>query len=50
MRQSHEAELDLYLDIGLQFEALESVILLDIPKDRLRLYRMIISVIIVEKQ
>ena len=45
MCQSHKPELDLDFGVGLQFEALEAVILFDITKDRLWLYRTSASVI-----
>ena len=45
MCQRHKPELDLDFGIGLQFEALEAVILLDVSEDRLRLYWTIAPVI-----
>ena len=44
MCKSHKPELDLDFSVGLQFEALEAVILLDVAEDRLWLYWTIASV------
>lgn len=45
MCQSYEAELNIDFHVGLQLEALEAVILLDIAEDGLGFNRAIASVI-----